>query len=202
RRVRLLRYGLPIGILVAGAIAVVVTALLNPFRQLAKLPVDLGSLVVSGTKITMQQPRLAGFSRGSRPYEGGARAAAQDLLNPDVVELQEVSAKVGMPDDVTIQMTAHDGLYNTKNEILTLRREIIISSTNGYQGRLSEAVINTRSGTVVSEKPVEIKMLRGTLDANRLEVSENGKVILFDRGVTMTLNLGDAVGSVRAQVGP
>ena len=42
------------------------TSLVKPLRALAKLPIDIGNLVVSGTKITMQQPRIAGFTSDQR----------------------------------------------------------------------------------------------------------------------------------------
>ena len=41
---------------------------------------------------------------------------------------------------------------------------------------------------VLSEKPVEVKMLQGTISANRLEVTASGEVIRFDRGVTVVMD--------------
>ena len=68
--------------------AIVSVSIFNPFRMLLpKLPVDIGNLVVSGTKITMENPHLAGFSADRRPYELWAKAAIQDLNDPDHVEL-------------------------------------------------------------------------------------------------------------------
>ena len=59
-------------------------SIFNPFRMLMpKLPVDIGNLVVSGTKITMETPHVAGFSADRRPYELWAKAAIQDLTDPD-----------------------------------------------------------------------------------------------------------------------
>jgi len=40
---------------------------------------DIGSVVVSGSKIMMQQPRLAGFTKDNRRYDLTAQAAGQDL---------------------------------------------------------------------------------------------------------------------------
>jgi lipopolysaccharide export system protein LptC len=40
-----------------------------------RLPGELGKLVIHGTKITMQQPRLAGYTVDSRAYEFYADAA-------------------------------------------------------------------------------------------------------------------------------
>ena len=55
----------------------------NPLRALPQLPaVSAGSLVVSGTKITMEAPKLTGFTRDNRAYNLTAEAAAQDFTNP------------------------------------------------------------------------------------------------------------------------
>jgi lipopolysaccharide export system protein LptC len=63
----------------------------------------------------------------------------------------------------------------------------IVINSSAYRASLSEAVINVRSGHVVSEKPVELSMVQGTLKANRLEIVNSGEIIRFDQGVTMEL---------------
>lgn len=188
KRVRFLRIAVPAG----AALAVVVLALttfLNPLRFMYKLPNDLGTLVVSGTKITMEAPRLAGFTRDSRGYEVHAKAASQDLANPEIVELKELRAKLDMQDKSNVEMTAQGGHYNTKSELLTLGPNILLKSTTGYEARLADAVVDIRKGSIVSEKPVAVKMLKGNLDAKRIEVLNAGEVLRFDGGVSMTLYL-------------
>src|SRR5580704_14497029 len=189
RRVRILRLAMPAGLLVAAAL-VLVAARLDPLRMLAKLPVDFGSLVVSGTKITMQQPRLSGFTRDSRPYELTARAAAQDITKPDTIELQGIHGKTEMPDKAVFELSADGGVYDSKAEMLTLRQNIIFKSTSGFEVHLNEAVVDVHSSNVVSEKPVEVRMQQGTINANRMEVTESGDVIRFGDGVTMRLSSG------------
>ena len=71
--------------------------------------------------------------------------------------------------------------------MLTLNDNIVLVSSTGYEGRLSEAVIDMKKGNVVSEKPVWVKLLNGFLNAKRLEVVDNGAVLRFDGGVAMTL---------------
>jgi lipopolysaccharide export system protein LptC len=186
RRVRFLRRAVPVA-LVVGALAIVAMTFFNPLRFAYKLPNDLGTLVVSGSKITMESPRLAGFTRDARGYEIQAKAAAQDLKQPNMVELKEIRAKVDMQDKSSVEMTAVDGNYDTKAELLTLGQRIVLSSSTGYQGILTEAIVDIKKGTIVSEKPVEVKMLQGTLNANRLEVRETGALIRFDGGVNMML---------------
>ena len=57
---RILRITLPVAVVGALALTVLITWF-NPLRML-KLPVNIDNLVVSGTQITMEKPRLAGFT--------------------------------------------------------------------------------------------------------------------------------------------
>ena len=154
-----------------------------------RLPGELGKLVIKGTKITMQAPKLTGYTNDARPYEFTANAAAQDILKPDLVELDQIHAKMGMADKSTVEMTASSGIYDVKTEILTLNDNIDLVSSTGYSGQLSEAVIDVRKGNVVSDQPVSVKMLNGFLNAQRLDIVDNGSVLRFG-GVAMTLQPG------------
>ena len=186
RSVRLLRWAVPLGAVLFVA-AVTLLSWYNPLHMLAKLPIDPSKLVISGTKITMEAPRLAGFTRDARPYEFTARVAAQDLAKPDVLELKDIHAKVQMQDKAQVEMTAENGIYDTKADMMQLADDIHISSSAGYTGRLSEAIIDVKKGNVISESPVEVIMLNGTLNANRMELTNNGELVRFDGGVSMNL---------------
>jgi lipopolysaccharide export system protein LptC len=142
---------------------------------------------LSGTKIVMELPRLHGFTSDSRPYELTARAAAQDLTKPEVLELKDISAVVELKDGQRVTIKSINGVYDTKGEMLRLNDHITLNSTSGYEGRLSEATVNVTSGNIVSESPVELKLPNGLLNAKRLEVVDNGALILFGGGVEMTL---------------
>ena len=193
RRVRLLRVTIPSAVVLfmVGAAAFVV--LDKPLRVLSKMPVDLGSLVVSGSKIMMQHPRLAGFTRDNRRYDLTAQAAGQDLTKPDMVELHGIHATMEMQDQSVFETTAQGGVYNTKAEVLTLSQNVVVTSSTGYQALLTEAVVDIRSGKILSEKPVEVKTSTWTVSANWMEVADAGKLLRFDRGVTVTLLPDDSL---------
>ena len=190
RLVRVLRITVP-AIVALGLIVITLMTYLNPLRMLAKLPINIDNLVVSGTKVTMEQPRLSGFTSDARAYEFTADTAAQDMTRPDIVELRNIRAKVEMQDKSTMEMTALTGVYDAKGETLKLNRNILLNSSTGYQGRMSEATVDIRKGNVVSERPVEIKLLQGTLNANRLEIVDSGDVVRFHGGVVMDLTLNE-----------
>jgi lipopolysaccharide export system protein LptC len=186
RAVRILRIAVPAGVTV-GIIIITLITYLNPLRMLAKLPINLDNLVVSGTKVTMEGPRLTGFTHDARAYELTADTAAQDMTKPDFVELRNIRAKVEMQDKSSINLSAVSGIYDSKGETLRLEQNILLNSSTGYQGRLSEAMIDIRKGNVVSEHPVEVKMLQGTLTANRLDIVDSGDLVRFHGGVVMDM---------------
>src|ERR1017187_6045402 len=123
RTVRILRIAIPLAVVV-GLTGVSLTTYFNPLRMLAKLPINLNDLVVSGTKITMERPRMSGFTKDERAYEFTAEAAAQDMTKPDLVELRNIHAKLQMQDKSMMEMSADFGIYNTKLETLKLERNI------------------------------------------------------------------------------
>jgi lipopolysaccharide export system protein LptC len=186
RLVRLLRVGVPATIALGMLIIVLSVYVLDPLRALAKLPGSIGGLVVSGTSITMQQPRMAGYTQDRRPYVVTARAATQDVTKPDTIKLLDLNATIEFKDGGKYMLTAQSGLFESKLDRLTLQDDVLVNSAN-YQAKLSEAVINVRTNHMVSEHPVEVTMPQGTVNANRLEVTNSGEVIRFEGGVTMVL---------------
>ena len=199
RRVRIVRLAVPIAAVVAIAV-VMLAAWLNPLRLIVDLPAGLRDVVISGSKIKMEQPRLSGFTRDARPYDLTAHSAAQDIAKPELIELTMLRAKIQMHDSTQVELSAATGLFDTKAEILTLENDILVKSTSGYEGQLSQAVVYTRTGKIVSDKPVALKMLNGTINANAMEIEQAGEVIRFDGGVAMLLMPNKDQGNVAGQV--
>ena len=186
RLVRLLRVAVPAAVILAMGVIVSIS-IFNPFRILAKLPIDMGNLVVSGTKITMESPHLSGFSPDGRPYELWAKTATQDVTDPTHVELAMLRAKVRMEDQSSVTMDARTGLFDTKAQLLNLREDVFLQSSTGYEARMTQALVDIANGTVTSDEPVDVKLLNGTLNGNRLKITEHGEVVRFEGGVSMTL---------------
>ena len=188
RMVRMLRVAVPAAVLLAMA-SIVLISVINPFRILApnNVPVDMSNLVVSGTKITMETPHLAGFSTDQRPYELWAKAAIQDLADPDHVELKTLRAKVMMEDKSTVTMDARTGFFDSKQQMLDLRKDIFLQSSTGYEAKLSQAYVDINKGSVTSDEHVDVKLLNGTLTADRLRIINSGEIVRFEGNVVMNL---------------
>src|ERR1700709_2576861 len=181
RMVRALRVAVPAAVVLSMA-AIVFVSVYNPFRMLLpKLPaVDMGNLVVSGTKITMETPHMSGYTPDQRPYEVWAKTATQDLTDPDHVDLKTLRAKVLMEDRTTpVTLDALNGLMNTKDQLLDLHKDIFLQTSTGYEARLSQAFVDMAKGIVTSEEHVDVKLLNGTLTSDKLRITGGGEVVRF-----------------------
>lgn len=192
RMVRILRVAVPAVVGVAMA-SIIFVSVYNPFREMIpKLPVEMDNLVVSGTKITMESPHIAGFSADGRPYEMWAKAAIQDVTDPDHVELKTIRAKVAQQDQSTVTMDARTGFFDNKKQLLDLRQDIFLQSSTGYEAKLTQAFVDINKGNVSSDEHVDVKLLDGTLTADRLRIYNSGELVRFEGNVVMNLDkLGD-----------
>jgi lipopolysaccharide export system protein LptC len=196
RMVRVLRVAVPAAVILSMAMIVAVS-IFNPFRLLLpKLPVDMGNLIVSGTKVTMESPHMAGYTPDRRPYEVWAKTATQDLTDPDHLDLKTLRAKVLMEDQTTtVTLDALNGLMNTKDQLLDLHKDIFLQTSTGYEARLSQAFVDMAKGTVTSDEHVDVKLLNGTLTSDRLRITGGGELIVFEGHVVMNLDHMDTNGA-------
>lgn len=187
RMVRVLRIAVPATVFMAMA-AVVVISVDNPFHiSIPKL--DMGNLVVSGTKITMESPHLSGYSTDDRrPYELWANTATQDVTDPDRVELHTLRAKSLMEDKSTVTLDARTGLLDNKQQTLDLHKDIHLVTSTGYEAWLSHAFVDMAKSTVDSKEHVDVKLTNGTISADGLHIADGGAVVRFEGNVVMHLD--------------
>lgn len=205
RLVRLLRIAVPVVVTVA-MLVIVGASVFNPFRLLSKLPLKMDNLVVSGTKVTMEAPVLAGFMPDQRPYELRAKTATQDIKDPKYVEFNQLDSNLVMEDKGTVRLQSRIGLFDTKEQLLDLRGDVLVTKSDGLEARMEQAFVDLGKGTVSSDTPVNVKMPNGTIDSDRLRITERGNLLRFEGNVVMRLDgkEGGFMGAApaTAQAGP
>jgi lipopolysaccharide export system protein LptC len=188
RMVRILRVAVPAAVALAMA-GVIGISIFNPFRMMMpKIPLDMGNLVVSGTKITMESPHLSGYTPDQRPYEMWAKTAVQDVTDPNHVELNKVRTRLLMQDGSTVFLDSLTGLFDNKAQTLDLHKNIFLKTTTGYEARLTQAHIDMVKNTVDSDQHVDVKLTNGTLSSDRLRITGGGELIIFEGNVVMHLD--------------
>ena len=86
-------------------------------------------------------------------------------------------------------LNAKSGIYDAKTEQMRIFNGIEFHSTEGHSGQLNEAFVEPRKGHLVSESPVDLFFNEGSLRGNRMEIFDQGRLIVFESGVTMVLRV-------------
>jgi lipopolysaccharide export system protein LptC len=198
RRVRFLRWALP-GAAIAGMAIIALYFWFDPLRFYRDLPIDFGRISISDNKLTIEAPKLTGFTQERRPYWVTAEEAAQDLGSPNRIELAGITGQVELSERGETKLRAAKGLYDLKSGNLQLTKGITIDSTGGYKMELRDALMQVRAGRVVTNNPVKATFPEGTLAAKQLEILDHGERVKFTGGVTMTLRIQRGGAAVATQ---
>jgi lipopolysaccharide export system protein LptC len=92
-----------------------------------------------------------------------------------------------MEDKSTVTMDAHTGYFDSKQQLLDLRKDIFLQSSTGYEAKLTQAYVDINKGSVTSDEHVDVKLLNGTLTADKLRIINSGEVVRFEGNVVMNL---------------
>lgn len=190
RFVRFVKRALPAALI----IALVVLIALPIARQLTaviELPFEVGSLHLSGTRLTMEVPKLSGFTDDGRAYRVNASTASQDLTNPDMLDLTDVDARMELANKNWATVKSPEGTVDTKRQIIWLRNGVDLASGSGYAGRMKDAEVDTKAGSVVTQNPVVLTYKDGKLVADRMTVTDRGNRAFFEGHVQLDFRMSD-----------
>lgn len=201
-RVRVLKI-LIIGGAFFGIALLLTVAVVDPF---SKVPnnVSIASASLSGTKITMELPRLNGFRKDGKPYQVRARTGIQDIRSPKSIELTDVEARIQVEETNSVSVIAPKGIFDSGADLMKLSTEtggelITLKSDSGFVAVLKSADVNLKAGSLVSHDAVTVRMPNGTISANGVVVSDSGKMITFEGNVRTLFNSRDSGSPVEAE---
>ena len=184
RRVRWLKVLLP-GLAVAGIVGFVGWSYLSvPSVE----GVAVQGAAVSDGKLVMANPKLDGFTKENLPYTMTAARAIQDLKNTSVIRLEDIDANVPVSAENTAKIVAAGGVFDKSANTLVIDTPVTVTTTDGMTANLLSANVDIASGQMSSADPVEIIRDGSRLEADTMHVTENGKVIVFERQVRMEID--------------
>lgn len=185
RVVRLFRKAIPVCAILALGVFVL-GPILNPFSTIGGL--SMGPISLSGSKVTMEKPKLTGFRKDNRPYEVTAISAAQDIRKPNVVELNMMNARLETEQGGWVRLESKSGIFDSQKEQMQLNDNIKVATDAGYEAFLKSADIDFKAGTIRSKEPVQVNMGTIRITADTLDVSDNGKIIVFNGRVNTVID--------------
>ncbi|HLH12950.1 MAG TPA: LPS export ABC transporter periplasmic protein LptC [Methylovirgula sp.] len=161
-------------------IALGIVVFFDPFKRIPH-NLSVSQVGLQGSIVTLQAPSTKGFRQNGQPFELTSVSGTQDILNPHIIKLVGVNAKIGMDDASTAKVTARTGVYDSSADIVWLRTDVRISNEDsGYDMHMRSATVDLNSGALLSEEPVTVTMDSGsTITADRMEISDNGHKVTF-----------------------
>jgi lipopolysaccharide export system protein LptC len=175
RLVRFLRKAIPVGA-VLSFIGFIVFPFINPFRAEG---VSVGAIRMDGTRVTMEAPRLTGHRQGNQPYEVTAVSAVQDIRRPNVIEMNQMTARLTQGDNSQVVVTSVKAVFDTQREQMQLREGVTVRTQSGQEAQLVSADADFKAGTLVSREQVAVRFPDMSVSAAGLEITGNGAEIAF-----------------------
>jgi lipopolysaccharide export system protein LptC len=143
------------------------------------------------TPLTVEKPeqitgsfsRIAGFDREKQPYEVTAKKGYQDKEKANLVHLEDLVATFRRGSGQSYEVFSNTGLYDSKAKEMDLEGKVKIVEAGRFTAAMEKAHIVMEKKNLTSNVPVVVEMSSGTITANGLRISNDGKNILFLNGV-------------------
>lgn len=171
----------------SGAFALVVLLLLGVFLYQAGTftskpkPADIPTLPPD--QVTVTDSTITGLDKQQRPYSISARTAVQDKDKPNFISLDEVQGATNRSNGEAITFQSLKGFYNSDVKTLDLDTDVVIKSEGRFTARMDKAHVIVEEKRLTSNVPVAVELTTGTINANGVEITNDGNNILFLNGV-------------------
>jgi hypothetical protein len=140
--------------------------------------------VVEPDRITADSSTVTGIDDERQPYEVKARHGWQDEKTPNLVHLEGPEGKFRRASGGTFTISADIGKYDTETKVLALESNVLLAQDERFTARMAEAQIAVREKKLVSNSKVQAAFgTGGKVDANGMQITDDGARILFLNGV-------------------
>ena len=179
RNVRWLKRALP-------ALAVLMIAGLagkSLIGSMGGISIDIAGSTIQDGKLIMANPRMDGYSADNRLYEMKAARAVQEISNDNIVDLQDIGARIPIGKNDWATVEAASGRLVKSENTMTIDSPALVKTTDGMEARLKSAVIDIGRGTLSTDEAVEIDVDGSHITADSMTVSDGGELLVFEKRV-------------------
>jgi lipopolysaccharide export system protein LptC len=182
--VRISKFLLPLGALI---IVGVVGARLSQdpqTLQIAELPAQEKT---TPGQIDLVRPKYEGLDAQNRPYTISAERAHRVMGQEQVVAMENPKGDIALEDGSWLSVQALEGLYNNTASTLDISGGVIVFHDSGYEMHLKDAHLDIKTRHAQTSNPVQAQGPAGGIDAQNLEISDAGNLVVFGGPVRLTL---------------
>jgi lipopolysaccharide export system protein LptC len=167
----------------AGAIVILLGIFFYQTGGFSPAPKRVDQPAVSHDQVTVTDSTITGLDRQNRPYSISASSAVQDKDKPNFIALVEVSGATNRKTGEAITFESRKGFYDSDVKTLDLDTDVVIKSAGRFTARMNKARVIVAEKRLTSNVPVTVEFTSGTIDANGVEISNDGNNIVFLNGV-------------------
>lgn len=185
-RVRFLKLALPfVAVLMAG-LFFGQSYLASP----ATVAFSVDDTVIEGGRLVMSNPKLDGYTRDGRAYSMTAERAIQAIGEPSVIDLEGIDATLPTEDGRLAHVKSQSGTLDRNSNTLTFHSEVTVRTDDGMTAVMRSAFVDIGSGRITGDENVSVRYEGTKVDAETVEISEDGAVMVFERRVRVEIDGG------------
>jgi hypothetical protein len=150
---------------------------------------------VDPNQITAESSSVSGVDEQRQPYHVKAKRGWQDEATPNLVFLEMPEGRFQRAGGVEYTVTATAGRYDTSAKTLELEGNVVLAQPDRFTARMDQANIAVRDKKLVAKSKVVVSFADGgTVNANGMQITDDGARILFLNGVKARLAAGSGNG--------
>jgi LPS export ABC transporter protein LptC len=147
-------------------------------------------------QIAAVESTITGMDNENLPYEVKAKRGWQDEKTPSLVHLVEPAGVFRRAGGTEFTITAETGLFDTETRKLELNGNVVLEQKDRFKARMDRANVVLGEKRLASESPVAVTFPNGTINANGMQITDDGARILFLNGVKTRFDAPQAKGDV------
>ncbi len=129
--------------------------------------------------LTMLNARYIGMDEKSQPYMVTADMATQSEQDKELIDLELPKADITLQDGTWLALTARQGRFRRKPQILDLTGSVSLFHDKGFELRTESARIDLNAATAEGNQPVEGQGAAGLISAEGFRILDRGERIYF-----------------------
>ncbi|MGI9481672.1 MAG: LPS export ABC transporter periplasmic protein LptC [Hyphomicrobiales bacterium] len=151
-------------------------------------------------KSDVETAQFSGYDKSNDPFTVNADSAFRDENDPSKTHLRVVRGRLKTNESGKVLLMKSDtGIYESEQKMLDLAGNVELVSTDNYILFLADATIDVNAKRMRSDQPVHVIFDQGTIDAQAIEMWNNGNVVVFKNGVKMKIVPNSSVSKGDAQ---
>jgi lipopolysaccharide export system protein LptC len=157
------------------------------FSLFQSAPMSNSAPATVSTQMSGTNTVIHGFDNQGLGYTITSATAVQDETNKDIAHLVSPAGVFERSSGGHLKLNSQTAVYNSKTKALDLEGQVVFEQQGRYKAKMDKAAMNVDTMDLSSKSAVHVELSNGSVEADHLEISENGKKTLFTGHVKANL---------------